>query len=185
MKKKERKERRKGDSEEGREEGKERREENFFKGLSCLLWPSRLRVRSVLSMEGYCSGKNFQGRTCSRKHGCPTTFGRCISEKHGYPATVHIGPLCGMLSLLPALCRLLGRIKTPLTSDRGSGAASAPPRPSQLRCSPRVREAPPSPPLCFRRGQPLILARGFLPAASMAAPLGLPWVCPTLNLLHF
>ena len=67
-------------------------------------------------MEVYCSGKNFQGRICSRKHSCPTTFGRCISEKHGYPSTVHIGPLCRPLSLVPALCHLLGRMQDP--SDR-------------------------------------------------------------------
>ena len=182
-KKKERKERRKGESEEGREEVKERREENFFKGLSCPLWPCSLRVRSVLSMEVYCSGKNFQGRICSRKHSCPTTFGRCISEKHGYPSTVHIGPLCRPLSLVPALCHLLGRMQDP--SDRVAPELHPPAETFSAALQPTGSRGSSLPSALLSQGPALSLARGFLPAASTAAPPGLPRVCPTLNLLHF
>lgn len=183
MKKKERKERRKGESEEGREGGKGRRE-GIFKGLPRVLRPSSLRVGGVLSMEGCCSGKNFQGRTCSRKHSCPTTFGRCISEKHGHPTTVLTGLLCGPHSLVPALCRLLGRMQDPSGRPPWLRSCIRPPRPSQLRGSPGLTRLlpPPHSPLAGASPQP---GPRFLPAAPMAAPLSLPRVCPTLNLLHF
>ena len=176
MKKKERKGRRKGESEEGREGGKGRRE-GIFKGLPRVLRPSSLRVGGVLSMEGCCSGKNFQGRTCSRKHSCPTTFGRCISRNMVTQPPSLPGCSAGRSHWCLPSAVFSDGCKTPLAGHHGSGAASA--RPDLPSCGAAQGSRGSSlPPTLLSQGPALSLGRGFHPAAPMAAP----W--PLLSVYH-
>ena len=77
-------------------------------------------------------------------------------EKHGHPTTVLTGLLCGPLSLVPALCRLLGRMQDPSGRPPWLRSCIRPPRPSQLRGSPGLTRLlpPPHSPLAGASPQP-------------------------------